>query len=172
MDLRYKSVIKFYNFMRSNRLAPLRVKLKVLRSCVVGSLLHNFEDFGYHTPRELESTYTKLLRCCFNIRSNVPNDIIFIESGLLPIKAVILIRQFKFYKRLFDTVKKNSRRDKMLNMLLEKENRTKYIQHYESLVTRYDSDKDIVSEYRNVVKQRIYSKASTGHYKFYILHIH
>ena len=53
-------------------------------------------------------------------------------------------------------------------MLLENENRTKYIQHSESLVTKYDSDKDIVSEYRNVVKQRIYSKASTGHYKFYI----
>ena len=83
MDLRYKSVIKFYNFIRSNKLAPLSVKLKVLRACVVNSLLHNCEDFGYIVPRDLESTYMKLIRCCLNIRTNVPNDIVFIESGLL-----------------------------------------------------------------------------------------
>ena len=152
MDLRYKSVIKFYNFIRSNKLAPLTVKLKVLRACVVSSLLHNCENFGYHVPRDLEFTYMKLIKCCLNVRSNVPNDIVFIESGLLPLKAVILVRQFKFYKeRFFETVKKNSRRDKMLNMLLEDQNRTKYIQHYEDLVTRYESKKDIVDEYRNLV---------------------
>ena len=156
MDLRYKSVIKFYNFIRSNKLAPLAVKLKVLRACVVNSLLHNCETFGYLVPRDLESTYMKLIKCCLNIRSNVPNDIVFIESGLLPLKAVILVRQFKFYKeRFFGTVKKNSRRDKMLNMLLEDQNRTKYIQHYEDLVTRYESKKNIVNEYRNNIKQRI-----------------
>ena len=105
-----------------------------------------------------------------NIRSNVPNvPDVHIESGLLPLKAVILVRQFKFYKqRFFETVEKNSRRDKMLNMLLEVENRTKYLQHYEDLVTRYESTKDIVNEYRNLTKQRIYTKANTGHYKHYI----
>ena len=169
MDLRYKSVIKFYNFIRSNKLAPLSVKLKVLRACVVNSLLHNCEDFGYIVPRDLESTYMKLIKCCLNIRTNVPNDIVFIESGLLPLKAVILVRQFKFYKeRFFETVKKNSRRDRMLNMLLQNQNRTRYIQHYEDLVTRYESKKDIVNEYRNLLKQRIYAKANTGHYKYYI----
>ena len=56
----------------------------------------------------------------------------------------------------------------MLSMLLEDRNRTKYIQHYESLVTKYESKKDIVDEYRNLIKQRIYTKAGTGHYKFHI----
>ena len=111
----------------------------------------------------------KLVKCCLNIRSNVPNDIVFIESGLLPIKAVILIRQFKFYKnRFFSTVRENSRRDKMLNFLLQDQNRTKFIQHYENLVTRYEHKKEIVDEYRNLAKERIRTKASTGHYKFYI----
>ena len=83
----------------------------------------------------------KLIKCCLNIRSNVPNDIVFIESGLLPLKAVILVRQFKFYKeRFFGTVKKNSRRDKMLNMLLEDQNRTKYIQHYEDTACLTDPE--------------------------------
>ena len=40
MSKRYKSVIKFYNFLRSNSIAPLKVKLKVLRSWVLSSLLY------------------------------------------------------------------------------------------------------------------------------------
>ena len=35
---RYVSCIKFYNFCRENRLAPLSVKIKVLKACVMGSL--------------------------------------------------------------------------------------------------------------------------------------
>ena len=56
----------------------------------------------------------------------------------------------------------------MLNFLLQDQNRTKYIQHYENLVTRYEHKKEIVDEYRNLAKERIRTKASNGHYKFYI----
>ena len=46
MKNRYTSVIKFYNFIRSNKGAPLQVKMKVLKSCVLSSLLYNCETFG------------------------------------------------------------------------------------------------------------------------------
>ena len=59
--------------------------------------------------------------------------IVYIESGFLPIKAVALMRQLKFYERFFDTVEENSRRDKMLKFLTEEENRTAYIQNYQDL---------------------------------------
>ena len=88
MKKRYTSVIKYFNFLRSNRSAPLKVKTKVLQSCVMSSLLHNCEAFGNHMPKDLETSYLKLLRSCFNTRSNVPNDILFIESGFLPIKTI------------------------------------------------------------------------------------
>ena len=166
MDLRFKSVIKFYNFIRSNRMAPLNVKLKALKSCVMSSLLYNCETFGDNVPKDLESTYTKLLKCCFNVRTNVPNNILYIESGFLPIKAVILTRQFKFYKRFKDSIKTDSRREKMMNILLTQE--TNYIQHYENLILKYTCVEDIVNEYREETKRKISDLANDGHYKFSI----
>ena len=62
MKKRHPSVIKFYNFIRSNMSAPLKVKLKVMKACVTGSLLHNSETFGNFIPKDLESIYIKLLK--------------------------------------------------------------------------------------------------------------
>ena len=168
MNKRYKSVIKFYNFIRSNKLAPLKIKLKVLRSCVLGSLLYNCETFGPLIPKQLDSTYLKLLKCCLGVRSNTPNDIVYVESGFLPLNSLILIRQFKFYKRFFDTIASGSRRERMMNFLLQDEKRTNFIQHYETLTTRYSSPQEIVEECRDQLKQRIRNRAGTGQYKFEI----
>ena len=150
MKLRHKSVIKFYNFIRSNKLSPLSVKLKVLKSCVISSILYNCETFGDYVPKDIDSTYTKMLKCCFNARSNISNDILFIESGFLPIKAIILMRQFKFYKRFCKSIKNGSRREKMFNILLTEE--TNFIQHYKRLSSRYSCIEDIANEYKNEIK--------------------
>lgn len=164
MDLRYKSVIKFYNFIRSNKMAPLTVKLKALKSCVISSLLYNCETFGNYVPKDLESTYKKMLKCCFNVRLNVSNDILYIESDFLPIKAIILIRQYKFYKRFRESIKSGSRREKMLNILQDQE--TNFIQHYENLVSKYSCVDDIVNEYKNEIKSKIRRLADNDHYKY------
>ena len=119
MRRRYKSVIKFYNFIRSNRVAPLQVKLKVLKSCVMSSLLHNCEAFGDYVIKDLELAYSKLLKCCFNVRESVPNNILLIESGFLPIRTLIYSRQLKFYRRFKSSIKNNSRRQIMFNLLLK-----------------------------------------------------
>ena len=166
MNLRYKSVIKFYNFIRSNRMAPLKVKLKVLKSCVVTGLLHNCEAFGDCVPKDLETTYTKMLKSCFGVRLNVSNDILYVESSFLPIKAIILIRQFKFYQRFRETIATNSPRDKMFRLLLAQE--TSYLQHYTRLGTKYTCVEDIINEFRSATKRKIYDSASQGHYKYQI----
>ena len=54
MNDRYLAVSKFFNFIRSNRLAPSKVKLKVLEACVTSSLLHNCETFSNCIPDNLE----------------------------------------------------------------------------------------------------------------------
>ena len=164
MSLRFKSVIKFYNFIRTNKMAPLSVKLKTLKSCVISSLLYNCETFGGYVPKDLESTYTKMLKCCFNVRLNVPNDILYTESNFLPIKAVILIRQFRFYQRFRESIKNGSRREKMLNILLDQG--TNFIQHYERLMSKYSCVEDIINEYKNDIKRKIHRLANDGHYKY------
>ena len=99
MEARYKSCIKYYNFLKANSLAPLVVKIKVLKACVVNGLLYNCETFGNRIPEGLEKMYDKLLRRTFNVRNNIPSLILYIESGFLPIKTLILARQWNFYSR-------------------------------------------------------------------------
>ena len=57
MRNRYLAVHKFYNFLRTNKLAPIPVKLKVLRACVMSAMLHNCETFGKCSLKKLESLY-------------------------------------------------------------------------------------------------------------------
>ena len=52
-DSRFKSCIKFSNFLRTNKYAPLFIKLKVLKSCVVSNMLYNCETFGPNIPKYL-----------------------------------------------------------------------------------------------------------------------
>ena len=164
--IRNSSLSVIYNFIRSNRLAPLKVKIKVLQACVMSSLLHNCEAFGNVIPSGLESTYVKMLKCCFNVRSNVPNDILYIESGFLPIKAIILMRQYNFYKRFRKNLKPDSRRGKMMEVLLEK--KTNFLKHYENLVAKYASSNEILAEFSSNIQQKIHKKANAGRYKFQI----
>ena len=62
ITIRYQACIKFYNFIRSNRIAPLFMKLNVMKSCVLINLLYNCETFGKDIPKQLESYYFKLIK--------------------------------------------------------------------------------------------------------------
>ena len=126
--------------------------------------LHNCEAFGPEIPKDLESTYVKLLKACFKVRSNVPNIILYVESGFLPIKYIIYQRQFNFYKRLLDSMEADSRREKTMNSLLEIP--TKFLKHYVNLVTKYDSGKAILDDGIDFIKQNIRTRAAGGHSKF------
>ena len=62
IDMRFKHCIKFFNFVRNNKLAPLAIKLKVLTACVTSTLLYNCETFGHLLPAGLETLYFKLIK--------------------------------------------------------------------------------------------------------------
>ena len=164
---RYPSVIKFYNYIRANRIAPLSVKLKVLNACVLNCLLYNAETFGDRIPEGLESTYMDMLKCAFDVRQSTPNLLMFVESGLLPIKALIHARQLKFYRRLLSTVEPEERRLKLVDGLNEG-SATSYLQHYVNLDAQYTSENDIYKEHSDDIKQRIRDNAEKDRYKFQI----
>ena len=58
---RFKNVIKYFNYVRANRIAPVCVKLKVLIAFVASTLLYNCEAFGPHLPRGINEMYLKLM---------------------------------------------------------------------------------------------------------------
>ena len=158
------SVIKFYNFIRSNKSAPIQIKLKVLKSCVMSSLLYNCETFGNSIPKGLESAYCKMLKCCLDVRCNVPNHIAFVETGFLPLRTLVHARQWKFYRRFQGSIAPQSRRYKMLQIILESQ--TTFVGHYVKLSSKYSSAEEIITEGRSELKRRVHHMANTGHYKY------
>ena len=164
MKKRYASCIKFFNFCHENKLAPVSVRLTTLRACVTSSILHNCEAFGHLLPKNLENTYNKLIRTALQVRTNTPALIIYIESGLLPIRALVEARQFKFYKRFVDSLKPGGERKLVFEKLLE--NPTKYLKHYLSLINKYANHHDIYEHYLNETKSKIRDLAAKGKPKF------
>ena len=166
MKERYKACIKYYNFLRENRLAPLIVKIKVLRACVVNSLLTNCEAFGNCIPKDLEKTYAKLLRCAFNVRTNTPILNLFIESGFIPIRALIIARQLNWFTRYKEGLIGNTPRVQLFGRLMNEP--TNYIKHYIDICERYSSVKEVYSEAAEGVKSRVREFAENGRYKYRI----
>ena len=105
-----------------------------------------------------------MLKSCLGVRLSTPNDLVYIETDLLPIKAFILARQYKFYARFKKSIRNNSRREKIFSILLQ--NQTSFIQHYEQLISKYSSVDDIIEEFRTQTKERVRENTQKGHSKF------
>ena len=143
----YSSCLKFLNFCRENKLAPVGIKIKVLKVCFVNNLLYNCETFGDKLPDGLVTIYNKLIKCALNIRSNTSTFLLYIEAGLLPIKALIEARQYKFFRRFPSTIAELSSRHHLLQGL--KSDPAKYLKHYIQLSQRYKNQSEIFHFYVN-----------------------
>ena len=149
--------LKYTNFCAKNYLAPLKVKLAVLHSCVISSLCYGSETWGENMPKELETVYKMGLKTALSVRFSTCNEIVYIESGTYPIACMIKKRQIKFWTSLIRTLDCNS----PLGKLLQKANNINlpYIAYYETLHSNYASadtcEKNLQSNYMNRSKQKI-----------------
>ena len=127
--------LRYFNYIRENKLAPAAVKLKVLKACVMSTLLYNCEAFGPFLPEGLEEMYHKMLKAALGVRNNCPNLLVLIESGCLPLKCLIQSRQLKFFRRFKESLEKDSPRELMFRKLMEK--KSAFLQHYVDLDLKY-----------------------------------
>ena len=65
---RQLNIVKFYAFLRNNKNAPVDIKLKVLESCVLYSILHNAETWADSKIDRLEVVYRRLLKLVLGVR--------------------------------------------------------------------------------------------------------
>jgi hypothetical protein len=159
------AVHKFYNFMRANKLAPVPVKLKVLHACVASSLLHNCETFGSKVPKALETTYYSLIKSCLGVRSNTPNLLVLVESGMPSLESMIRARQFSFFNNFVARLKVNSPKKTVFDAIQESKN--EYIQHYVNLLILHKSKDEIQQHYANKLISEVNDlAASNDNYKF------
>ena len=102
-DKRSNILIKFINFVNKNFLAPLGVKLAVLDTCLASSLLYASETWA-DNGKEVEVIFRNGLRAALGVRTNINNEILYIESGRYPLKCRIAKQQLKFWLSLKDYV--------------------------------------------------------------------
>ena len=163
---RYKNVIKYYNWLKTNKFAPLGVKVKVIVACM-SAILHSCETFGNNIPNELEKIYLQLIKGALGARSNTPDNIALIESGMVPLKALITSRQLNFFRKFKSSLKEGSTRLSIFNEMLNMP--PPYLKHYINLDTKYRDNRSIYEESIAEMKNDILGKKNMmENYKFWI----
>ena len=145
------------------------LQLKVLTSCVTSTLLYNCETFGPLVPDRLWKLYTKMIKSALNVRPNTPDEIVLIEGGLLPIRALIQKRQLKFFRNYKSSLDEQGTRKSFFAKLLLPENCTSYLRYYLELDAKYSNPTDIYKESLENLRASIRSKACpNNHYRCHI----
>ena len=165
---RFKNVIKYFNYIRANRIAPVCVKLKVLKSCVASTLLYNCQAFGPNLPAGMNEMYLKMIRAALGVRSNCPNLIVLIEAGCLPLQCLMESRQLNFFRNFRKSLAPNSVRESVFNEMLTKN--TKFLNHYCNLNEQYADSDSLTKKYADEIKDTIrrFSSDKDKHYKYWV----
>ena len=129
--------IKYGNFCRKNFLAPLEVKLTVLNTCVSASLLYGCEVWGTSNVAKLESLYRHGLRTALSIRNNVNNEIVYLETGDMPLEVRVAKQQLKFWSAICDIVQNHP--DHYIAKLVIAASNSGYVKYYNELKRKFES---------------------------------
>ena len=97
---------------------------------------------------------------------NTPTLLLYVETGFLPIKAIILARQWKFLKRYKDGLVPNSQKAILFNCIMGEGNN--YVQHYINFADKCTCVGDIYEEYSEAIRNKIRDYALQERNKYQI----
>ena len=164
-DIKHRqlNVIKFYAFLRINKNAPVAIKLKVLDSCIISSILHNAETWADVNIERLEVMHRRMLKSILGVRTTTCSEFMYIELGVTPIKAQVLMKQWKFWNK----VKELNSTDPLGYVInLCKRYKVKEVRHYERLIEKYAGVEEIRSQFVDKIKSSINQKSEQGRSKY------
>ena len=146
---RSNSTIKFINFCRVNSTAPIWIKFRVLDACVNSVYLYGCEVWGDSNYSKLDTLHRKAIRTALSVRQSVNNEIVYVESGEMPLTYTIKSRQLKFWLKMKDFLE--THQDSYLHKLvsLARQKSIPYIKFYDNLVSEYESPSNCATVLRN-----------------------
>ena len=114
----------------------MHVKLDVLDTCVSSALTYGCETWGSYV-NEAELCYRSGLKTALNVRQNLNNEIVYIETGKWPLYPRIKKAQLKFWLFMKDYALEhpNSAFAKVLN--IGSNCNMGYLRYYENLQTQF-----------------------------------
>ena len=150
-------------FLRNNTNAPPDIKIKVLEACILTSLLHNAETWAGCNIDRLEVIHRRMLKSILGVRMTTCSEFLYVELGVTSIKTRILVKQWKFWKKLND-LDDNDPLKYIISM--GKRFKLKEIKYYENLVEKYTNPNEIVAEHRQLIQSTIRRKAEQGRSRY------
>ena len=152
--------IKYGNFCRKHFLAPLQVKLHVLNMGVAASITYACETWGV-SPKSIETIYRQGLKSALSIRESTNNEIVYLESGELPLEVRVTKQQLKFWEMIVDMIDDNP--DNYIAKLVKLGENTSYIRYYKQLRTKYTDPiscmKTISANFKDKFSSKIHESA-------------
>ena len=150
-EKRSNVTIKFANFCMKNIFAPLDIKKIVLKACVCSSLTYGSETWGEFNENKLETIYRSAIKTMLNIRQNTNNEIVYIESDLLPLICMIKEKQLKFWNTINEQKLQNptSPLSKLIDLASSLD--CPYLQHYKTLADDYNNPEECFKATSNIL---------------------
>ena len=148
-------IIKLSNFLYHNKSAPVMIKLKMVKACIVSSTIYSCESWGSCPFAQLETLQRKALKLALSIRQNTPNEVVYIETGIIPLKPEIYKRQLKYYRKLKSMVADNPYSDISLIFNEANDKNIQYLRHYSQLDQRFGNVEECHRFYANQCKSEM-----------------
>ena len=76
------------------------VKLKVVKACVNAILTYSCVTWGSCPLNSIEILQRKAIKIALSIQKNIPNEILYIETGLSTLQPIIYKRQLKYFMKI------------------------------------------------------------------------
>ena len=163
IKLRQISVVKFFAFLKSNKNAPISIKLKVLDACVISFILHNAETWADSRIERLEVIYRRMLKAILGVRITTCSEMLYVELDVPSIKTRLLIKQWKLWKK----VRELNDIDPLGYIIsTAKQHRLKEVKYYEDLVANYESVDEIKNKFEEDIQTTIRCKTEKGRSKY------
>ena len=121
--------VKFTNFCKVNKNAPLHVKLDILDTCAKASLIYGCETWGNNIS-DAERCFRAGLKTALNVRQNLNTEIVHVETGRWPLRVRVRSSQLKFWLQMktYITEHPESALAKVWNMGLQA--KSPYLSYY------------------------------------------
>ena len=131
--------VKFTNFCRTNNNAPFHVKLDVLDTCVTSSLLYGCETWA-NCNNDVKQPYRSGLKIALNVRQNLNNEIVHVETGKFPLCGKVKSTQLKFWLFIINKYVVDFPESAVAKVVkMGMECNSKYLKHYTDLQATYEN---------------------------------
>ena len=102
LQCRSLNVHKFYEWLHVNEDTPIQTKLEVLGACMFSAYLYGVETWYkiVDVGDDLLLLERKLLKRILGVKSNVPDELLYLELDRADILTLVKQRQYNFYQNL------------------------------------------------------------------------